>query len=667
MAKCTFIKLKTVDQRLTAVQQPVLASGDVGSVRVEYALDSYWDGYTASGTFYTGKKPEDVYEQQLTEGACVIPWEVLQEDGVLYIGLRGVDAAGLIKTAAPVRYRIEKGSPIGSATAKGPTPDVYQQMLESMKETEEIAQSVRDDADNGVFIGKQGPVGPAGVYVGTEAPTNGETVWIDTDAESDAQVDVVAKVGQVLVVKAVDEEGHPTELQAVDFPKAPAANWNANEGEEGHIEGRTHYVDKHGVVHKLDNKFINAEWMATKEEYGGGVELSKDFAFTSAWFFLSPHWFPDVGADWDVYWNGTKYTCSLVTAAGESFLGNMSLINSSNPDTGEPFVFSGYALEGKDPEIISLKKNTSTKETVSVVITTHHEVKVNKLPVEYLPDEAALKSDIPEGGGGANIDVTASVGQTIVVEEVDADGKPTKWKAAEYQERTHYYTMDYLIPETTIEGSGLETVVDSCLVEGETYVVNWEGVDYTCVCRSVTADGITIQVIGNEVILGGSDTGEPFGIGTALVEGNKVAMIQAIDDSVTSCTFSIKSRVCVPIPAQYLTNVLPYYVEVYRECSGGIAFTDCSCSETRENLETIYNSGRLIVLRLKIFDTLNETTNWDYYQLSGAALPKDSPILLFSFVNSVANSGNGQSALIFVPNEGGTYDISEEFGSTTIT
>jgi hypothetical protein len=134
MAKCTCIKLKTVDQRLTVVQQPVLASGDVGTVRVEYALDSFWDGFMPHGTFYNGKTPEDVYEQQLTDGACEIPWEALQEDGILYIGLRGIDDSGLIKTAAPVRYRVEKGSPRGSAITAGPTPDVYLQLLRKLDE-----------------------------------------------------------------------------------------------------------------------------------------------------------------------------------------------------------------------------------------------------------------------------------------------------------------------------------------------------------------------------------------------------------------------------------------------------------------------------------------------------------------------------------------------------
>jgi hypothetical protein len=160
MANRTCIKLKTVDQRLTVVQQPILASGDVGMVRVEYELDSYWDGLTPCGTFYNGKTPEDVYEQPLADGACIIPWEVLTEEGVLYIGLRGVGEDGRIKTAAPVRYRMEKGSPRGANTSVEPSPDVYQQILtvageaERMAgEAEALAQSVRDDADAGLFNG----------------------------------------------------------------------------------------------------------------------------------------------------------------------------------------------------------------------------------------------------------------------------------------------------------------------------------------------------------------------------------------------------------------------------------------------------------------------------------------------------------------------------------
>lgn len=204
MENCTCIKLKAVDQRLTIVQQPVLASGDVGTVRVEFVLDSYWDGYKTSGTFYTGTKPDEVYEQLLENGSCVIPWEVLQNEGILFIGLRGVSGDGLVKTAAPVRYRIEKGSPCGTDTAKGPTEDVYQQLLLIAANAEETARSVRDDADAGKFsvshkwtgttleitsssgASSANLQGVRGVHVGPDEPTDGSEFWVDTDDEAPA-------------------------------------------------------------------------------------------------------------------------------------------------------------------------------------------------------------------------------------------------------------------------------------------------------------------------------------------------------------------------------------------------------------------------------------------------------------------------------------------------
>ena len=46
------------------------------------------------------------------------------------------------------------------------------------------------------------------------------------------------------------------------------------------------------------------------------------------------------------------------------------------------------------------------------------------------------------------------------------------------------------------------------IVEGQTYIVNWDGAEYECVC-SIFND--TILVLGNLSVMGaGDDTGEPF-------------------------------------------------------------------------------------------------------------------------------------------------------------
>jgi hypothetical protein len=46
------------------------------------------------------------------------------------------------------------------------------------------------------------------------------------------------------------------------------------------------------------------------------------------------------------------------------------------------------------------------------------------------------------GSTAGGVDVTAEVGQTIVVKEVDENGKPTKWKAVDYLEPLAGSTKD---------------------------------------------------------------------------------------------------------------------------------------------------------------------------------------------------------------------------------
>jgi hypothetical protein len=155
---------------------------------------------------------------------------------------------------------------------------------------------------------------------------------------------------------------------------------------------------------KLDPKYIDAEWMATKEEHGGSVELEADISFTDEYASLAAHWTPDAGFhDYDVYWNGNKYTCTLVTGSGEAFLGNRGLLGASYTDTGEPFLFSGWALTGKEPTLTSVKKATEDAETVHVKITTHAYCEYNQLPVEYMtqamPHYIDVSLDISDDGG----------------------------------------------------------------------------------------------------------------------------------------------------------------------------------------------------------------------------------------------------------------------------
>ena len=121
-------------------------------------------------------------------------------------------------------------------------------------------------------------------------------------------------------------------------------------------------------------------------------------------------------------------------------------------------------------------------------------------------------------GGGASIDVTASVGQTIRVKEVDASGKPTKWEAVDLQEKicgteiAHGVVVDECSPVFNADMSAFTLEKELAVYTGEEYTVNWNGTEYTSVCQEMQVDEDTVwQIIGNiGAIMGEEGTGEPF-------------------------------------------------------------------------------------------------------------------------------------------------------------
>jgi hypothetical protein len=110
------------------------------------------------------------------------------------------------------------------------------------------------------------------------------------------------------------------------------------------------------------------------------------------------------------------------------------------------------------------------------------------------------------------IDVTADVGQTIIVKEVDENGNPTKWESADYQPRIAWSEEGggkvVFIPEQTVTNNMWENLQGS-LVEGDVYAVEVNGVVYKCECRSY--DGMLY--LGNGSLSGDTaseNNNEPF-------------------------------------------------------------------------------------------------------------------------------------------------------------
>lgn len=210
---------------------------------------------------------------------------------------------------------------------------------------------------------------------------------------------------------------------------------------------------------------------------------------------------------------------------------------------------------------------------------------IKKLDKKYLPDDI--------GGGGTSIDVTAEVGQTIIVKEVDANGKPTSWESADYQPRTHW--DEIILPETTLEldEEGVAYIPQGIAVNtGDRPTIIYNGTEYVC---SVMDLGEGAKGLGNLGLVaeGLPTTNDPFAI---ICESDGVEEFWGFIplDGSPSVTLSVKKS--VPIPQKYLANAMPYYKVIL----GGIPTTeDVPCSETWDELYSIIKNGRDIKIKVE--------------------------------------------------------------------
>ena len=219
--------------------------------------------------------------------------------------------------------------------------------------------------------------------------------------------------------------GIPADTQGnvqVRIPEAPAPDWNASEGEPGHVLNRTHWVDADGTVHKMDKMFLpdcidgGALFGTTEKQvevlpetdvqfYHDGYQYARKKTFENMPDKVKLP-FPELSyGKYIVYWRDVPYECAVQCANGSNpdgsvwkrtTLGNVAGLKNTEfaginmgIDSGEPFLidtFFVYTRAGTISYITFYRfDDTDTEEFVPVQIFLC-ETAINKMPTKYLPD-----------------------------------------------------------------------------------------------------------------------------------------------------------------------------------------------------------------------------------------------------------------------------------------
>ena len=149
------IKIKVNRQLLTPQVSGVVADS-IKFLTASFETDNSWDGYTLRAIFKPadGSEPKGVVMMKgdmlyIGNNTCFVPHEVIKSPGfsVSVCGNRGDSFITTDEVFVPVK---ESGLS-DSGLPRDPTPDEYAQIIAIVNEIREVAQSVRDDADSGVF------------------------------------------------------------------------------------------------------------------------------------------------------------------------------------------------------------------------------------------------------------------------------------------------------------------------------------------------------------------------------------------------------------------------------------------------------------------------------------------------------------------------------------
>ena len=153
------IDINVIGQRVTVKSADIVAES-VKYLKVRFAFSEDWSDYSKTAIFKG--KDGSIYQLLLSgaENEIFVPFEVIKSPYFKVAVLGELGDSRITTDEAAIKV-IESGVEEGDIPAE-PTPDIYAQIVALSENAVETANSLRADADNGLFKGEKGEKGDKG-------------------------------------------------------------------------------------------------------------------------------------------------------------------------------------------------------------------------------------------------------------------------------------------------------------------------------------------------------------------------------------------------------------------------------------------------------------------------------------------------------------------------
>lgn len=160
------IKAEVLNQKIRLDAETV-AANSVNFLKMKFILDSSWNNTLKTAVFEsgeTGDKIAVILEEgntlYLGDNTCLVPHEVIKPP-FFSVSINGIADEKVI-TTIPSKIKVYESGELKGDIPEEYTPSQFEQLAAIYEETKQIAQSVRADADNGLFKGDKGEPGEKG-------------------------------------------------------------------------------------------------------------------------------------------------------------------------------------------------------------------------------------------------------------------------------------------------------------------------------------------------------------------------------------------------------------------------------------------------------------------------------------------------------------------------